>query len=136
MRTYGPGAVAMAVFIWVVALIAVLMVTATIAYAAIEERFGEVAIARVEGARVSDIVVGLLCEGLILSVLSAPIGYAIAMVVYSQYITDFLWEPVIPSLAIWGTPLVLIVVALATYAGPAYRIAKLEPAIVLGQCEE
>ncbi len=123
-------------FLWVVSLGVVVILTATITYLAVEERYVEVAIQRVEGARISDVVAPLLGEGVLLSLISAPIGYLIAEYALSAFIVEYLWEPVIPPLAIWGTPLLLVIVALATYSLPAWRIARLEPAVVLDQCAE
>ncbi|MEM7264076.1 MAG: ABC transporter permease [Planctomycetota bacterium] len=119
-------------FIWGLALVVVLILTATITTIAIEERFAEVAIHRVEGASAWRVVSALLAESVWITAVSAPLGFAIAHVTLDRYVTDRLWPPVIPEIAVWGTPLLLLGTAFLAYGIPAYRVAKLEPAQVLG----
>jgi putative ABC transport system permease protein len=121
-------------FLWMVDLAGVLILVGTIAMLAVEERYAEVAIRRAEGARVSEVVMPLLGEGITLALVALPIGYGLALWILEQFVQPVLvWEPRLPQLAIYGTPVLLLLVGIATNLLPARRVARISPARVLGE---
>ncbi|MCA8960542.1 MAG: ABC transporter permease [Planctomycetes bacterium] len=123
-------------FLWVVTLFVALILCGSIGYMAVEERFPEIAVLRVEGARVGDVVGALLLEGVLLSIVSVPIGLAVAQLAFGSAVRELLWEPYVPPLAYWGTPILLMLVGLLAFAWPAARVARLDPAVALGEYRE
>lgn len=119
-------------FFWAIGLIVVVALTGTISLMSVEERFGEVALRRAEGATRLDVVLPLWGESTILALLSMPVGYGIAQGIIAFGVRPILdWPPYLPPLAIWGTPVVVLVVAWCAYLLPARWVARLEPAAVL-----
>ncbi|MFN0060664.1 MAG: ABC transporter permease [Planctomycetota bacterium] len=124
-------------FIWILNLCVVLVVTATITTLAIDERFSEIAILRVEGASVVAVVSALLAEGTLLVLVALAPGYALAELIATQYVKPILdWTPEFPAWTHVGAPLLLLVTGLLCYAIPARRVARLDPARALGEYAE
>ncbi|MCI0651528.1 MAG: ABC transporter permease [Planctomycetes bacterium] len=121
-------------FIWVLDLVAVLILVGTISLLAIEERFGEIALRRVEGARIRDVALPVLLDGAILGALALPAGYALARLLLAKVVEPlFGWESLlVPEKLAWLAPLFVGVAVLANGL-PAWRVARLAPAAVLGE---
>jgi hypothetical protein len=124
-------------FIWVVDLLVVVILTATISLLSVDERAGEVALRRAEGATRAQVVLPLLGEATLLAILSIPLGYAIGSAILEYGIRPVLdWPPHLPPLAVWGTPASIVAAAWLAHLLPARRIARLEPAAVLAEHRE
>jgi len=124
-------------FIWVVDLLVVVLLTATISLLSVDERTSEVALRRAEGATRAQVVRPLLVEATLLALLSMPIGYALGRAVLEFGIRPVLdWPPYLPPLAVWGTPAAVLLAAWLAHLLPARRIARLEPAAVLREQSE
>lgn len=123
-------------FLWVLVLVVVLILTGTVSLIAIEERYHEIAIRRVEGASVAQVVVPILTEGGILALLAFPIGHVVARWLIDGMITPVvLWEPRLAAFDyLWLLP-VVFVVGLASNLLAARRVAKLVPAAILSDYE-
>ena len=121
-------------FIWIVDLLMVVVLTATISLLSISERYPEVALRRAEGATRVQVVRPLLLEAVWLGVLSMPVGVGVGLLIVQFGIRPILdWPPYLPPLALWGTPLTVIFAALLAHLVPAWRIARLDPAPVLSE---
>lgn len=121
-------------FLWIVDLLIVVVLTATISLLSVEERTAEVALRRAEGATRTQVVLPLLVEATLLALLSLPVGYALGRLVLEIGIRPVLdWPPHLPPLAVAGTPAAIIVAAWLAHFLPARRIARLDPAAVLRQ---
>jgi hypothetical protein len=124
-------------FIWVVDLLVVVILTATISLLSVDERTAEVALRRTEGATRAQVVLPLVIEATLLALLSMPIGYGLGRAVLEIGIRPVLdWPPYLPPLAVWGTPAAVLVAAWLAHLLPARRIARLQPAAVLREQSE
>ena len=123
-------------FFWLLDLLVVLVLAGTIALLAVEERYHEIAIRRVEGASVSQVVWPLVGEGALLALASVPLGYLLARWILSQFVTPILaWPPILPGLALMGLPPLFLLVGIASNLRPARRVARLSPTVVLREYE-
>lgn len=121
-------------FLWVVDLAVVLLLSATIALLAVEERFREVAIRRVEGATVRAVVLPVVGEGVALALVALLPGALLALGIERIFVEPLLtWPPYLPWQAITGMPVLLVAVSVAAHLLPARRIARLSPARVLSE---
>ena len=103
---------------------------------AVEERYHEIAVRRVEGASVLRVILPLLGEGAFLALAAIPFGYLVATRVLEWFVTPILiWKPFLPRLALFGLPPLLLLVSLASNWLPARRVARISPAQVLGRYE-
>lgn len=119
-------------FFWIVNLLVVLLLNSTIATLAIEERYPEIAIRRVEGASLRQVLLPLVGEGVVLAIPALPLGLVLALVVQHTWIAPILhWEPKLDALAVIGTALTVLVLGAASNFVPARRVARLSPARVL-----
>jgi len=119
-------------FLWIVDLLVVLVLVASISLLAVDESFAEVALRRAEGATVPEVVAPVLLEGIFLALAGLLPGWLLSVVILREGVQPVLvWEPYLPPLAIWGTPLLLVVTAFLAYLVPARRVARLQPAVVL-----
>ncbi|MEM7167724.1 MAG: ABC transporter permease [Planctomycetota bacterium] len=119
-------------FFWVVNLLVVLILNSTITTLAVEERYPEIAIRRVEGASVARVVWPLVGEGMFLALCSLPVGWALSELLFVTLVTPtLLWDPLISPFALCGTGLLLVLVGAGTTLLPVRRVAKLSPAGVL-----
>lgn len=123
----------LAQFLWIVDLVGVLILAGTISFLAVEERFGEVALRRAEGATRADVVLPLILEGMVLAIAALPVGWVMAEWIMKRFIQPILlWEPEYTVFAVVGTPCLLLLVGAGMNYLPARRIAGLSPARVLG----
>lgn len=130
-------------FFWILSLAVLVVISATIAVLAVEERYTEIAICRVEGAPVSRVVTALLGEGVVLSLASLPLGWLIANGLWYGWpavgieglgaMLDL--QPVLPWPTLVGVASLLILTGALAYVLPAYRVAHLPPAYSLGRFE-
>lgn len=121
-------------FFWILNLGVVLVLSSTIAGLAIEERFRELAIRRVEGATLGQVLLPILGEGVVLAGLALPAGWALSEWILADYVVPTLgWPPVVPGhFWIW-LPLLLLGVGLATYGIPGRHVARRAPVSVLAR---
>ena len=119
-------------FLWVLDLLVMVILTGTITLMAIEERYVEIALRRVEGARVVDVVLPLVLEGITLAVVAIPFGYYLGLAIVKYYVTPILqWKPILPmEWLAWIAP-ILVAVGALTNLMPAWKAARLSPARVL-----
>lgn len=130
-------------FFWVVSLIVLIVISGTIALLAVEERYPEIAIQRVEGAPIARVVTALLGEGIILALASLPLGAAIGHLLWHGWPAigiDGLgvaigFEPALSPGTFVTIGALLLVTGAMAYVLPAYRLAKLPPAYALGRFE-
>lgn len=121
-------------FFWVVNLLVVLLLNSTIATLAIEERYPEIAVRRVEGATRSAVILPIVVEGCLLALLALPMGYGLAVGLLQSLVEPvLLWKSELPGVALWGTGLLVVFLGALTNFVPARRIAKLSPARVLAE---
>lgn len=119
-------------FLWIVDLLVVLVLVGSISLLAVDETFFEVALRRAEGATVLQVVAPVLLEGVLLAAAGIVPGALLASVILREGIQPvLLWQPYLPPLAVWGTPVLLLLTALVSYAIPARKVARLQPAGVL-----
>jgi ABC-type antimicrobial peptide transport system permease subunit len=121
-------------FFWILNLGVVLVLSSAIAGLAIEERFRELAIRRVEGATLGQVLLPILGEGGVLAGLAIPVGWGLSEWILADYVVPTLgWPPVVPGhFWIW-LPLLLVGVGLATYGVPGRRVARRAPVSVLAR---
>lgn len=121
-------------FIWVLDLVVVLILTGTISLLAIEESIEEVAIRRVEGATILAVVMPVLLEGGMLALLAMGPGIYLGILILEDGIEPVLgWSTSLPAQTVAGTCLALLATSILASILPAIRVAKLEPASVLGK---
>jgi len=121
-------------FVWILDLLMVVVLTATISLVSIRERYPEVALRRAEGATRLQVVLPLLGEATILGAAAAPLGALLGLGIIEFGIRPVLeWPPHLPGLAWWGTPLVVIGASWLAHLLPALRIARLDPGPVLSR---
>jgi len=121
-------------FVWILDLLMVVVLTATISLVSIRERYPEVALRRAEGATRLQVVWPLLGEATILGAAAAPLGALLGLGIIEFGIRPVLeWPPHLPGLAWWGTPLVVIGASWLAHLLPALRIARLDPGPVLSR---
>ncbi|MGE4620202.1 MAG: ABC transporter permease [Planctomycetota bacterium] len=121
-------------FIWILDLVVVLILTGTISLLAIDESIEEVAICRAEGATVLRVVMPVFLEGGLLACLAMPAGIYLGTLILEYGIQPVLgWSPWLPMETVTMTCLALLVTSLLASVLPAMRVAKLEPASVLGR---
>lgn len=121
-------------FFWIVNLFVMLLLNSTIATLAIEERYPEIAIRRVEGATRAAVVLPLVAEGTLLALLALPLGYVLATWLLHALVEPALsWKSHLPAVALWGTGVLVAALGALTNLIPARRIAKLAPARVLAE---
>ena len=121
-------------FVWILDLIVVLILTGTISLLAIDESLEEVALKRAEGASISDVVLPILLEGVLLSLASMLPGILLGKWILEAGISPVLgWDPWLPLPVISGTCAAILLTALLGSVLPAIRVARLEPASVLGR---
>lgn len=119
-------------FFWVVNLLVVLILNSTITTLAVEERYPEIAIRRVEGAAVRHVVWPLVGEGVFLAMCGIPVGWLLSKVLFASFVQPaLLWDPLVTPFAFVGTALLLLLVGAGTTLLPVRRVAKLSPARVL-----
>jgi putative ABC transport system permease protein len=120
-------------FVWILDLLVVLILTGTISLLAIDESIQEVALRRAEGATVFQVVMPVLLEGAWLSLAAMGPGIVLGMKILEYGIEPILgWPSWLPPTMIGGTCLALLVTALLGSMLPAWRVARLDPAMVLG----
>ena len=119
-------------FIWVLNLIIVLILTATISLLAIDESLEEVALRRAEGASLGQVTGPVFMEAGILATLALAPGYWLGMKVIEVGILPILgWQAWLPPTTLAGTFVALILTAMLSAMVPAWRVATLDPAPVL-----
>ncbi|MDE0961022.1 MAG: ABC transporter permease [Planctomycetota bacterium] len=120
-------------FIWILDLVVVLILTGTISLLAIDESLEEVALRRAEGATVLEVVLPVLMEGMWLSLAAMVPGILIGKLILQQGIEPVLgWSSWLPPRMIVGTCFGLLMTGILGSMLPALRVAKLDPAAVLG----
>lgn len=119
-------------FIWVLNLIIVLILTATISLLAIDESLEEVALRRAEGAAIGQVTAPVFLEAGILALLALAPGYWLGLKVIEVGIVPVLgWQAWLPPTTLMGTFGALIGTAMLSALVPAWRVATLDPAPVL-----
>lgn len=119
-------------FIWVLNLIIVLILTATISLLAIDESLEEVALRRAEGASIRQVTGPVFLEAGILAMLALAPGYWLGLKVIEIGIVPVLgWQAWLPPTTLLGTFCALIATAMLSALVPAWRVATLDPAPVL-----
>ncbi|MEE2889032.1 MAG: ABC transporter permease [Planctomycetota bacterium] len=121
-------------FIWILDLVVVLILTGTISLLAIDESIEEVAIRRAEGATVLAVMMPVFLEGAFLAMLAMPLGIYLGIMILENGIEPVLgWASSLPVETVTGTCLALLVTSILASILPAIRVARLEPASVLGR---
>ena len=119
-------------FIWVLNLIIVLILTATISLLAIDESMEEVALKRAEGALVYQVIGPVFLEAGILALLAMIPGYFLGLKIIEVGIVPVLgWQAWLPLETLVGTFVALLLTAMLSAVLPAWRVATLDPAPVL-----
>ena len=119
-------------FIWVLNLIIVLILTATISLLAIDESLEEVALKRAEGALIHQVIGPVFLEAGVLALLAMIPGYFLGMKIVEIGIVPVLgWQAWLPLETLLGTFVALLVTAMLSAVLPAWRVATLDPAPVL-----
>lgn len=120
-------------FIWILDLVVVLILTGTISLLAIDESLEEVALRRAEGATVMEVMLPVLLEGVWLSLAALAPGIYVGQLILQHGIEPVLgWSSWLPPRMIIGTCIGLMTTGLLGSMLPALRVAKLDPAAVLG----
>lgn len=121
-------------FFWIVNLLVVLLLNSTISTLALEERYSEIALRRVEGATLRDVTLPVVAEGVLLAVPALPVGYGIAQGILRWFAEpSLLWPAILPNAAVAGTGGLILLLGALTNFVPARRIARLSPARVLAE---
>ena len=111
----------------------VLILTGTISLLAIDESLEEVALRRAEGATVMEVMLPVLLEGVWLSLAAMAPGIYVGQLILQYGIEPVLgWSSWLPPRMIIGTCIGLMTTGLLGAMLPALRVAKLDPAAVLG----
>ncbi|OUU20088.1 MAG: hypothetical protein CBC13_11395 [Planctomycetia bacterium TMED53] len=119
-------------FIWVLDLVIVLILTATISLLAIDESMGEVALRRAEGARVFQVTGPVFLEAGILALIALLPGYYLGLKIIEIGIVPVLgWQAWLPPTTLFGTFVALVLTAMLSAVLPAWRVATMDPATVL-----
>ncbi len=119
-------------FIWILDLVIVLILTATISLLAIDESMEEVALRRAEGARVLQVTGPVFLEAGILALFALIPGYWLGLKIISTGIEPVLgWQAWLPPSTLAGTFVAMILTAMLSAVLPAWRVATLDPAPVL-----
>ena len=121
-------------FVWILNLVVVLILTGTISLLAIDESMEEVAIRRAEGATVGAVMLPVFLEGGLLAMLAMPPGIYLGIMILDYGIEPVLgWPAFLPAQTVAGTCVALLMTSVLASVLPAMRVAKLEPATVLGR---
>lgn len=122
----------LAQFFWMADLFVVLILGATIATLAMQQRAIEFAVRRVEGAALHAVVLPVAIEAAILGLIAVPTGALLAWALFDRWVEPVLrWPPVVPTPLAIATATALVAVAVLSYAWPAARVARRAPAVVL-----
>lgn len=119
-------------FLWVMILIITAFMVITVIFIVVRERYREIAIRRVEGARKTQIAVQLVLENLFLAFLANAVAYPLCLYTSRRLDQEFLGIPVFLDAGdvILVTVASAVVIALTTIL-PARRAAALDPVAVL-----
>ncbi len=119
---------AVANFVWVIVLAITALMVVTVVVIAIRERYREIAIRRVEGARQGQVAVQLVLENLLLTLAASGVGLVLAAATGKWLEGQFFGWPVylkaLEVLLVEATGLLLI--GITTYF-PSGRAARLDP---------
>lgn len=128
------AAAALSNFIWLVVLTVTAFMVVTVILLVVRERYREIAIRRVEGARRNQVALQLVVENLVLSLFASAVGFPLALLTGRWLEVHLLGWPVL--LATGDVLLVsltgALIIGLAT-ALPARRASSVDPVSVLSK---
>ena len=119
--------------VWVVIVLVAAIMIATLNMVGIRERYSELAIRRVEGARRRDVATQVLYENVLVSLagglIGLPLGYAGAAILSRIVGFPFRFEP----LYAWMATGIAVLLGVLASVWPAYHAASVDPARVLAR---